>query len=79
MGTSLADVEARYRAEDMVKAAQEAINHRPNFAVDAIGDSDGEEEEGGAGDGGDVMDEVCLYCFECCLRQMQAPEEGYQG
>ena len=65
-GTSLADVEARYRAEsDMVKAAQEAINHRPNFAVDAIGDSEDEDEgndEGAGGEGGDVMDEVC-FCF----------------
>ena len=51
---SLADVEARYREESaMVRQAQEAVNHRPNFAIDAIGDSDGEEED----DGG-VMDEV---------------------
>jgi hypothetical protein len=55
-------VEARYRAEsdmEMVKAAQEAINHRPNFAVDAIGDSD--DEDGVGGDGEDVMDEVCHF------------------
>ena len=40
----------------MVKAAQEAVMHRPNFAIDAIGDSDG-EDEGGEDDTG-VMDEV---------------------
>lgn len=55
---TLADVEARYREEsEMVRAAQEAVMHRPNFAIDAIGDSDGEEEEGGEDDTG-VMDEV---------------------
>lgn len=55
--SSLADVEMRYREEsEMVRAAQEAVMHRPNFAIDAIGDSDGEEEEDGADDG--VMDEV---------------------
>lgn len=54
---SLADVEARYREESqMVRAAQEAVMHRPNFAIDAIGDSDG-EDEGGEDDAG-VMDEV---------------------
>lgn len=31
--------------------------HRPNFAIDAIGDSDGEEEEEEGADDG-VMDEV---------------------
>ncbi|WWD00655.1 hypothetical protein V866_007590 [Kwoniella sp. B9012] len=52
---SLADVEARYREESqMVKAAQEAVMHRPNFAIDAIGDSD----DDGEGEGDDVMDEV---------------------
>lgn len=57
---SLADVEARYREESqMVRAAQEAVMQRPNFAIDAIGDSDGEDEdeEGGEDDSG-VMDEV---------------------
>ncbi len=55
--SSLADVEMRYREEsEMVRAAQEAVMHRPNFAIDAIGDSDGEDEEDGADDG--VMDEV---------------------
>lgn len=54
---SLADVEMRYREEsEMVRAAQEAVMHRPNFAIDAIGDSDGEEEEEGADD--EIMDEV---------------------
>jgi hypothetical protein len=53
---SLADVEQRYREEsEMVRAAQEAVMQRPNFAIDAIGDSDG--EEGGEDDAG-VMDEV---------------------
>lgn len=52
---SLADVEARYREEsEMVRAAQEAVMHRPNFAIDAIGDSDDDGED----DGGEVMDEV---------------------
>lgn len=56
-GRSLADVEQRYREEsEMVRAAQEAVMQRPNFAIDAIGDSDGEEEEGGEDDA--VMDEV---------------------
>lgn len=41
----------------MVRAAQEAVMHRPNFAIDAIGDSDGEEEETPEDDAG-VMDEV---------------------
>lgn len=56
---SLADVEMRYREEtEMVRQAQEAVlMQRPNFAVDAIGDSDGEEEEEGEDDAG-VMDEV---------------------
>jgi hypothetical protein len=40
------DVERRFREEsEMVRAAQEAVMHRPNFAIDAIGDSDGEDEE----------------------------------
>lgn len=55
---TLADVEARYREEsEMVRAAQEAVMHRPNFAIDAIGDSDGEEDETPEDDAG-VMDEV---------------------
>ena len=54
---TLADVEARYREEsEMVRQAQEAVMQRPNFAIDAIGDSDG-EDEGGEDDTG-VMDEV---------------------
>jgi glycerol-3-phosphate dehydrogenase len=57
---SLADVEARYREEsEMVRQAQEAVMQRPNFAIDAIGDSDGEDEdEEEGGDDGGVMDEV---------------------
>jgi hypothetical protein len=42
---------------DMIKAAQEAVMHRPNFAIDAIGDSDPEDDQGGAEDEG-IMDEV---------------------
>ena len=61
---SLADVEARYREESaMVRQAQEAVMSRPNFAIDAIGDSDGEEdEEEGEGRGADdaVLDEVSV-------------------
>ena len=54
---TLAEVEARYREEsEMVKQAQAAIMDRPNFAIDAIGDSDDEGDEGE--EGGDVMDEV---------------------
>lgn len=41
----------------MVRAAQEAVMSRPNFAIDAIGDSDGEDEEEVEDDSG-VMDEV---------------------
>lgn len=44
---------------DMLRAAQEAINHRPNFAIDAIGDSDEEDETEQAGEDEEgVMDEV---------------------
>ena len=54
---SLAEVEARYREEsEMVRQAQAAVMQRPNFAIDAIGDSDG-EDEGGEDDAG-IMDEV---------------------
>ena len=58
-------MEARYRGEsDMVRQAQEAVMSRPNFAIDAIGDSDGEEEEeGGRGADDAVMDEVSASCF----------------
>nr|XP_018265399.1 GTPase activating protein [Kwoniella dejecticola CBS 10117]OBR87557.1 GTPase activating protein [Kwoniella dejecticola CBS 10117] len=68
---SLADVEMRYREESqMVKAAQEAVMHRPNFAIDAIGDSD---DEGGEDDEG-VMDEV-----EAFLKAHGADDEGLKG
>ncbi|WVR04682.1 hypothetical protein IAU60_001693 [Kwoniella sp. DSM 27419] len=71
---SLADVEMRYREEsEMVKAAQEAVMHRPNFAIDAIGDSDGEEEEGDEEDEG-VMDEV-----EAFLKAHGDDDEGLKG
>lgn len=53
---SLAEVESRYREEsEMVRQAQAAVNERPNFAIDAIGDSD---DEGSEGEGEDAMDEV---------------------
>ena len=44
---------------EMVRQAQEAVRQRPNFAIDAIGDSDGEDDVdvGGEDDTG-VMDEV---------------------
>lgn len=72
-GKTLADVEARYREEsEMVKAAQEAVMHRPNFAIDAIGDSDG-EDEGGEDDTG-VMDEV-----EAFLKAHGDDDEGLKG
>ena len=45
----------------MVRQAQEAVMQRPNFAIDAIGDSDGEEEDEGGEDDGGVMDEVGRY------------------
>lgn len=52
------DVGRRLREEsEMVRAAQEAVMHRPNFAIDAIGDSDGEDEDEGGEDDG-IMDEV---------------------
>ncbi|WVQ69324.1 uncharacterized protein L199_007541 [Kwoniella botswanensis] len=68
---SLADVEGRYREESqMVKAAQEAVMHRPNFAIDAIGDSD----DDGEGEGDDVMDEV-----EAFLKAHGDDDEGLKG
>ncbi|OCF45828.1 GTPase activating protein [Kwoniella heveanensis CBS 569] len=71
---SLADVEARYREESqMVRAAQEAVMQRPNFAIDAIGDSDGEDEGEGEDDSG-VMDEV-----EAFLKAHGADDEGLKG
>jgi hypothetical protein len=49
----------RYREESqMVRAAQEAVLSRPNFAIDAIGDSDGEDDEEEVEDDSGVMDEV---------------------
>ncbi|UOH84190.1 hypothetical protein LQV05_000984 [Cryptococcus neoformans] len=73
---SLADVEARYREESqMVRAAQEAVMHRPNFAIDAIGDSDGEEdEEEGEEETAAIMNEV-----ERFLAQHEADDEGLKG
>lgn len=73
---SLADVEQRYREEsEMVRQAQEAVMHRPNFAIDAIGDSDGEEddEEGGQDDAG-VLDEV-----EAFLKAHGDDNRGLEG
>lgn len=56
----------------MVIKAQEAVMNRPNFAIDAIGDSDGEEEEGGGDDA--VMDEV-----EAFLKAHGDDDEGLKG
>jgi hypothetical protein len=70
---SLAEVESRYREESqMVKAAQEAVMQRPNFAIDAIGDSDGEDDEDAGDDG--VMDEV-----EAFLKAHGDDDEGLTG
>lgn len=74
-GKSLADVESRYREEsEMVRHAQEAVMQRPNFAIDAIGDSDGEEEEEEGEEGDGVMDEV-----EAFLKAHGADDEGLKG
>ena len=56
----------------MVKAAQEAVMQRPNFAIDAIGDSDGEDDEDAGDDG--VMDEV-----EAFLKAHGDDDEGLTG
>jgi hypothetical protein len=72
---SLAEVESRYREESqMVKAAQEAVMQRPNFAIDAIGDSDGEDDEEDGGDDSGVMDEV-----EAFLKAHGDDDEGLTG
>lgn len=62
----------------MVRAAQEAVRQRPNFAIDAIGDSDGDEDEddgleGGEDDAG-VLDEV-----EAFLKAHGDDDEGLSG
>lgn len=69
-------MEVRYREESqMVRAAQEAVMHRPNFAIDAIGDSDGEEdEEEGEEETAAIMNEV-----ERFLAQHEADDEGLKG
>ncbi|KAJ9120087.1 hypothetical protein QFC22_002985 [Naganishia vaughanmartiniae] len=63
------------KEKDMIKAAQEAVMHRPNFAIDAIGDSSDAEgdEQGGAEDEG-IMDEV-----EAFLKANDADEKGLEG
>ncbi|KAJ9094355.1 hypothetical protein QFC19_007963 [Naganishia cerealis] len=61
------------KEKDMIKAAQEAVMHRPNFAIDAIGDSDPEDDQGGAEDEG-IMDEV-----EAFLKANDADEKGLEG
>ena len=73
---SLAEAEARFREEsEMVKQAQEAVMARPNFAIDAIGDSDGEDEDDDAADADEgVMDEV-----EAFLKAHGADDEGLKG
>ncbi|KAJ9103840.1 hypothetical protein QFC21_002302 [Naganishia friedmannii] len=63
------------KEKDMIKAAQEAVMHRPNFAIDAIGDSSDPEgdDQGGAEDEG-IMDEV-----EAFLKANDADEKGLEG
>lgn len=56
----------------MLRAAQEAIMHRPNFAIDAIGESD-EDVQGGEDEEG-VMDEV-----EAFLKANDTDENGLTG
>lgn len=58
----------------MVQKAQAAVMNRPNFAIDAIGDSD--DEGGDEGEGGDdaVMDEV-----EAFLKAHGDDDEGLKG
>jgi len=75
-GQNLAEVERRYREEsEMVKQAQAAVMDRPNFAIDAIGDSDGEEEDDEAEGADDaVMDEV-----EAFLKAHGDDDEGLKG
>ena len=57
----------------MVKQAQAAIMDRPNFAIDAIGDSDDEGEPEGE-DADAVMDEV-----EAFLKAHGDDDEGLKG
>ena len=81
-GRNLAEVERRYREEsEMVKQAQAAVNQRPNFAIDAIGDSDGEDDEEDAigtstvgGEDDAVMDEV-----EAFLKAHGEDDGGVKG
>lgn len=86
-------MEQRYREESrMVRAAQEAINHRPNFAIDAIGDSDGEDDDDvdgqgygyGDGDGayqagGGDGDGDVMDEVEAFLKANGADDEGLKG
>lgn len=65
----------------MVRKAQEAVMQRPNFAIDAIGDSDGEDDGadddeavGGGADDEGVMDEV-----EAFLKAHGDDDEGLKG
>lgn len=72
--------EQKQREEsDMIRAAQEAVMRRPNFAIDAIGDSDPEDDgeddgDGAAEDDTGVMDEV-----EAFLKANDADEKGLSG
>ncbi len=70
---STATTERQVREDqDILRAAQEAVMHRPNFAIDAIGDSDGEDD--GAEDDEGVMDEV-----EAFLKANDTDEKGIEG
>jgi len=75
-GRNLAEVERRYREEsEMVKQAQAAVMDRPNFAIDAIGDSDGEEDD----DEGDVADDAVMDEVEAFLKAHGDDDEGLKG
>lgn len=66
----------------MVKKAQEAVMHRPNFAIDAIGDSDGEddgEDDEAIGGGGGADDEGVMDEVEAFLKAHGDDDEGLKG
>ncbi|KAL7420012.1 hypothetical protein Q5752_004976 [Cryptotrichosporon argae] len=74
-GPASAQAERFREDREMLRAAQDAVMHRPNFAIDAIGDSDGEDDDDEAAeDDGGVMDEV-----EAFLKAHGADDEGLKG
>jgi hypothetical protein len=88
--TKSTEIVPQAREKDMIKAAQEAVMHRPNFAIDAIGDSDPEDDPGGAEEEG-IMDEVSgmkivLYRADglafrsrLSLKRMMPTRRGWKG